>query len=398
MTAFPSRSPALSTEFRLLLLLARLELDDDQAREAQSLCRAVEDWEGFRLIATHRFILPLAYRHLRHLQPPSLPAEQLALMKQQVLSLYRHGLNVATSLGEIHQQLLVPLDIPYVTFKGPSLAARYYDEPAMRFCRDIDILVPRERMAALLAHALAEGYRPLNPQDLADDPVSLMFVARFYDVISLFSPRGVIIEFHSQIDKIGTVYDSRALIDRAELIRVGNTDVAVLPTAELFVYVCWHHTRHFWSRLHWLVDIDAIQRHPGFDRQAVLACAARHGLSATVESCLKMAEVLSSPEFEPQGYHDERVDELLKLSLEAMQGDREFERRLVSKRSTLDFAFHWQTDRGHRLRWKLLGWLRIFRPKYDLFQEWPLSPRWHWLYGPLRLWRACRRRWHLSRY
>ncbi|MDI5921843.1 nucleotidyltransferase family protein [Halomonas sp. LR5S13] len=398
MAAFSSRAPALSKEFRLLLLFSRLELDDAQARAAQLLCDEVGDWEAFRHMATHRFILPMAYRHLRRLQPPTLPAELLALMKQQVMLHYRHGLSGITSVGEIHQQLLAPLDIPYVTFKGPSLAVRYYDEPAMRFCRDIDILVPRERMPALLAHALAEGYRPLDPHELAADPVSLTFVARYQKVITLLSPRGVKVEFHSRIDNIGTVYDSRALIDEAEPIRVGNAEVAVLPTDELFVYVCWHHTKHFWSRLHWLVDLDAMQRHPSFDRQSVLACADRHGLSATVEICLKMAELLGSPDFDPDGHHDERLDELLKLSLEAMQGDLEVEYRLASQKPTPDFAFHWQTDSGHRLRWKLLGWLRIFRPSYADYLEWPLSSRWQWLYRPLRPLRECRRRWPQSRH
>ena len=383
----------INSELRLLLLFSRLKLNDAQVAAALSLCNEVEDWEAVCHAARDRFILPVVYRHLRRLEPPSLSAEQLALMKQQVMAQYRHDLNVIASLAEIHQELLESLDIPYVTFKGPSLAVSYYDEPAMRFSRDIDILVPRERMAELLARALSSGYKPLDPQGLADDSVSLAFVARHQKVITLLSPRGVAIEFHSRIDNIGTVYDSRALIDVAEKARVGSAEVSVMPTDELFVYICWHHTKHFWSRLHWLVDLDAIQRHPSFDRGKALACAERHGLRATVEVCLQMADLLGSPGFEPSGHHDERLNELLMLSLEAMQNDDAFEHELSSRKPTPDFAFQWQTDRTHRLRWQLMGWLRIFRPSYADYHEWPLSPRWHWVYRPLRPWREGRRRW-----
>ena len=398
MVASATRSPALSTEFRLLLLFSRLKLDEAQSRAALSLCDEVKDWAAFRDIANDRFILPMVYRHLRQLKPPSLPGEQLLLMKNQVLRLYQHSLNVTACLSQACHMLQVELKIPYVTFKGPSLAARYYDEPAMRFCRDIDILVPKERMPELIAHALSAGYRPLDPQQLEQDPVSLAFVARCQKVITLQSPQGICVEFHSRIDNIGTVYDSRAMIDKAEPIRVGLTEVAMLPTDELFVYICWHHTKHFWSRLHWLVDLDAVQRHPDFDRQTVLTCADRYGLRTTVESCLKMVELLGSPQFDPRSHHDPQLDELLRHSMEAMQGDLEVELRLASKKPTPDFAFHWQTDRAHWLRWKLLGWLRIFRPSYADYHEWPLSRRWQWLYRPLRPWRECRRRWSKPRH
>ena len=397
MVTSSSRIPLLSQEIRLLLLLSRLELDDVQAKAAQALCDKVEDWEAVRHMAMDRFILPIVYRHLRRLAPSSLSAEQLDLMKQQVMAQYQHNLNTIASLADIHRSLLAPLNIPYVTFKGPSLAVCYYDEPAMRFSRDIDVLVPRERMPELLARALSAGYKPLDPQGLANDLVSLAFVARHQKVITLLSPRGVVVEFHSRIDNIGTVYDSRGLIQRAESARVGGAEVSVMPTDELFVYICWHHTKHYWSRLHWLVDLDAIQRHPSFDRSRAMACAERHGLSATVEVCLKMAELLGSPEFEPQGHHDERLDELLKLSFKAMQGDLEVEHQLANRKPTPDFAFHWQTDLSHRLRWQLLGWLRIFRPSYADYEEWPLPPRWQWLYRPLRPWRESRRRWIESR-
>ncbi|WP_166637499.1 nucleotidyltransferase family protein [Halomonas ventosae] len=375
-----------------MLLFSRLELDDDQTKAALALCDEVEDWEAFRSTARDRFILPVVYRHLRCLKPSSLPAEKLALMKQQVMALYRHNLNVIASLGEIHQQLLAPLEIPYVTFKGPSLAACYYAEPAMRFSRDIDILVPRETMAELLARALEVGYTPLDPPALTNDPSCLAFVARFHDVITVSSPAGVAVEFHARIDKSGWVYDSPSLIHRCEKTQVGNVNVSVLPTDELFVYICLHHTRHFWSRLHWLVDLDAIQRHPSFDRRRVLACAEQHGLSTTVDVCLQMAEVLGSPDFDPHVQHGVRVDKLLRLSLAAMQGNDEFERRLIDHRSSPDFAFRWQSSWGYRWRWLLMGWLRFFRPTFELYREWPLPSRWQWLYRPLRPWRAFRQR------
>lgn len=369
---------------RLLLLLARLHLSEEQSRAALALCEGIDDWEVFTRRAQERFILPLVYRHLRRLAPPSLPEEQLELMKLHSLNVLQHNLNVTAALRDLVKELLHPLELQHVFFKGPTLAGRYYDEPAMRFCQDIDVLIPHERMAELLGAALKSGYTPLDPEALSDDSTSLAFVARVQKVVTLVSPRRVAIEFHQRIDNIGSIYDSRQVLALAEPMRMANNYFSVMPTAELFVYICWHHTKHYWSHLHWLVDLDAIQRHPTFDLDAVLACAERRNLRATVEASLELFNALATPGLWREEALSEHGREMLAMSLKAMQGDHQVELAMRRQKVTPDFSFSWQARPAQSLRWKLLGWTRLFRPSYADYQSWPLPPAWQWLYRVTR--------------
>ncbi|APX92753.1 hypothetical protein BWR19_07320 [Halomonas sp. 1513] len=369
---------------RLLILLARLQLTESQARAALALCQKVDDWALFTRRAQERFVLPLAYRHLRKLSPPSLPEEQLEIMKLHSLSVLQHNLNVSAALRDLVKELLQPLELRHVFFKGPTLAARYYDEPAMRFCQDIDVLVPRGRMAELLEQALGQGYTPLDPESLDSDATSLAFVSRVQKVITLVAPRRVAIEFHQRIDNIGSIYDSQQVLAMAEPMRLGSHYLSVMPTAELFVYICWHHTKHYWSHLHWLVDMDAIQRHPSFDLEAVMACADRRNLRATVEASLELFTTLSDPDLWEGKALSENGKEMLAMSLKAMQGDYQVELALRRQKATPDFSFSWQTDSSQWLRWKLLGWTRLFRPSYADYECWPLPRGWQWLYRVTR--------------
>ncbi|MBD3896190.1 nucleotidyltransferase family protein [Halomonas sp. ML-15] len=369
---------------RLLILLARLELTEAQARAALALCDEIPDWELFTRRAQERFVLPLVYRHLRKLSPPSLSVERLETMKLHSLSVLQYNLNVTAALRDLVKELLGPLELQHVFFKGPTLATRYYDEPAMRFCQDIDILVPRERMAELLDHALSQGYTPLDPEALKGDANSLAFVSRVQKVITLVSPRRIAIEFHQRIDNIGSIYDSRQVLAAAEPMRVGKNYISVMPTEELFVYICWHHTKHYWSHLHWLVDMDAIQRHPSFDLKAVMACADRRNLRSTVEASLELFNTLADPELWEGKALSEPGKEMLTMSLKAMQGDHQVELAMRRQKATPDFSFSWQTDARRWLSWKLLGWTRLFRPSYADYQSWPLPPGWQWLYRVTR--------------
>ncbi|GGX80289.1 hypothetical protein GCM10007160_04740 [Litchfieldella qijiaojingensis] len=310
------------------------------------------------------------------------------------LTVVRHNLHVAAAHRKLIDDLLKPLDVPHLFFKGHSLAARYYDDPAMRFCRDIDVLVSHDHIVELLEVAYAIGYTPHDPVELTMDRVSLDFVARAQPVITLRSPQGVLIEFHQRIDKTGSIYEPSELLANAEtLILSDNNKVSVMPTAELFVYVCMHHTRHQWTRLHWLVDLDAIQRHPSFDWNAVYACASRRNLTATVEASQELYMALATPDF-LSCQLSANGKEILGTCLNALQGDLDLgtELALRKKRAAPDFAFAWQASTAHLLRWRVQGWIKRWQPNYKDYHSWPLPLQWQWLYFFIRPFRELFKR------
>lgn len=378
---------ALSPMFRLLILLSRQQLTIAQRRHVLRLCSDIDDWEAMTDEARRQFVLPLVYRHLQALEPPGLPHESLVRMRRECVASVQRNLCVVAAQQHLVRYLLTPLAIPHLFFKGPALAARYYGDPAGRFCRDIDLLVAQRDMVRLLDTAVACGYRLLKPDGMTPDWQSLMFAVDAHPVITLMSPLGVPVEVHRRLDTTGAIYDTDALLAQAESLALGDVRVSVMPTDELFVYLCLHHTRHRWSHLHWLADLDVMQRSPDFALQAVHACAVRRGLVSTVEASLALYRACA-------GIGDPRVAvvashgrELLSVCLTNLQGDRQVELAQRRRNVSTDFAFSWQTSPRQRWACRVREWLMLCRPSYMDYRRWPLPFRWRWVYWLLRPWR-----------
>ncbi|MDR5891960.1 nucleotidyltransferase domain-containing protein [Halomonas mongoliensis] len=377
---------------RLLILLARLTLSEAQRRAALDLCRDIPAWNDLANLAERQFLLPLVYRHLHELAPPTLSPDDAEQLRQRALGLIQRNLLITAEQQRLVAELLEPLDIPYLFFKGPALAARYYDEPAMRSSRDIDLLVPPQRCVELLELAFQRGYRALDPETLTPDRQSLAFAVRTQRVVSLVSPGGVCIEFHHDIDRGAGIYQTDELLEKRVAYRAGNALLYAMPTCELFVYICLHHTRHFWSHLHWLVDLDAIQRHPDFDAAAAHACAERRGLASTVNACMAFYQALAAPEPEHSPHLSRRSRDMLEACLATLQGGQEAELALRRRRPTPEFGFPWQTTAAYRRASRVRRWVGRFQPEYIDYALLPLPSGWQWLYYAIRPCRALTRR------
>lgn len=385
MVPSPDSPPPL---LRILFLLSRLELSATQQREVISLCSRIEDWAELMRLARDTYVLPLVYRHLNRLAPPSLSADDMAQMRLQSLAIVAYSLRVAAEQQRLVHELLIPLDAPYLFFKGPALAARYYDEPGLRFCSDIDLLLPRDRVPDLLASALQRGYRPSDPERLIADRTALDFAVRHQAIINIVTPAGITVEVHRQLDKQAELYDTQALIAARESLQVGDTALWVMPTNELFVYLCLHNTRHYWSHLHWLVDLDALQRHPDFDLAAVYACARKRGLTATVDASLELVRLLAKPNLDEAAHSlSEPGHVLYQACLTTLQGGLEAEMALRRKRPAPEFAFNWQTTLPYRITSRFRRWTQPLRPSYGDYAFLPLPPHWQWIYYLTHPWR-----------
>ncbi len=370
--------------FQLLLLLSRLELNQEQIQAVDGLIPRVQDWDAFTRQASDRFVLPIVHSHLSRLWKHRIPEPYIDVMKLYSLRALQHNLNISAEFKHIVRDVLSPLKVPHLCFKGPSLAFQYYPEPAQRLCRDVDILVSPKDLPKILQYALNKGYQPHDPKALTPSDESVAFVAHHHKVVTLLSPRNVAVEFHTKIDNTGSVFDASQMLEKRQPIVISHVDTWVMPINDLFVYLCWHHTKHYWSRLHWLVDITVIKNHKDFNLDAVLACAEQYSLGNTVRACLEMLDYFSAPTLRNIEDLTPHTRELVRTSILAMHGDVEFEHSLGQKKPTPDFSFNWQTTTAHIWQWRLLGWKRIFRPTYDIYEAWPLTRNWQWVYRCIR--------------
>lgn len=289
-----NRLAALSMPHRLLLSLVLDVRRDDPLDAFDGL--TAEGRRTFAAAARHHFVSPLVLEKLGPTQLARAECEALQRLSLDAGQMARRSLLIAAALSELHRDHLAPLGIDYVTFKGVSLASRYYGRLALRACRDLDLLVDRPAIPPLVTRLLDAGYAFSNTFVPASGHGALGnyidALAYLTSEFSLVSPTGVVVEIHSRMDLTGPGFAPRRLLAHPEHCAVAGTEVPVLPTEDLFPFICYHHSRHRWSRLHWLADLTAIMNHPSFDAERVRHRARRTGLARLVDDCMALPDTL----------------------------------------------------------------------------------------------------------
>jgi hypothetical protein len=332
----PQVEKKLSPELRLLLTCARLSLSSGQREELIYLCEQIKDWNVLFKLADDQFILPLLLRHLRA-EVPELTEEIVA---QPVRKLCQN--QAGKSLGMVVEQqklgrLFDSLEIKHAFFKGISLSHNYYGDISLRKCRDIDLLVSPTQISEVLS-ALVEHEYSTSGEALSLEELKLLFYGK--SQVSLRSPNGIFVEVHLSLDHVGSIFPTDWVLDNIMTIDLFGFPLRVLPTYILFVYICYHHSRHQWSKLHWVSDLDALIQHPSFTLQEVLDYAADSGLMSTVTSSLGLYEILSHQSPELLIVADSRVRGFRNICIESLVTGEELRYKLVTR----DFRFFWQAN------------------------------------------------------
>ena len=332
---------------RLLMLSARGAWNDAQRARAVQLVADVTDWNAFCEVAIRSFGACLAYRLLSTLDAGSVPPPILARMQQMSRMVAVNSLQIEAAMLEFKSGCLEPLGVRHVFFKGAALAHRYHAAPAARPSRDVDVLVDPAMAFAVVRHARQAGYVPVKPIGPSDRDIARWMKQE--TVYGMRSPNGVLIEIHHSLDHGDGVLDSDRMLGRAETIDFRGRSLPVLRTSDLFVYMCMHHTRHFWSHLHWYADMDAITAHPQFDLAEVREVAASVRLGPTIEACLQLHEFARSADW-PETLSLERTasEALLARSVECLEGGPAREVELRATRLSPDRAFAWQSSMSER--------------------------------------------------
>lgn len=385
--------PALAPQARLLLLCARLSMDQKGREAIASLPIEAQDWPNLLTAADAHYIVPMLSRHLLGSASVTLPAAA----REQLRDLQRRCAMQALQLVRAQQQLVEdvfrPRGIEHAFFKGAALAQHYYGDPAQRQYRDIDVLVEAGRLAEAGEALLALGYEITNPTWGPFRQRQLAAFCRYHSALELRSPQGVLVELHRTIDSTGCIFSSRQLLAAAISPPLGRYRWRMLAASDLFVYLCYHHSRHRWSSLHWCADLDAVTGHPDFDLAEVRRRASALALEATVEEALQLHRDLRSlalgdvigVERPPSRF----LPDCLAAVVAALSspGDPLPQGSLPdmvplesgSEREP-DFLYSWQFSPRYRRRFRLFRW----RPSANDVNAWPLPLSLHWLYYLLR--------------
>jgi hypothetical protein len=383
MNHIPDLTPRMDSTAKLLILLSRNSLTSAQRLLARSLAATIEDWSDVVALAEHKYVATYVYKHLKDcaadLVPPNAITALRSLARQTGLAV----LLMTSSLARFHTQCIQPTGTSHAYIKGIALSAQFSWPITERFCRDIDVLIDSKAFHRVLAAALDAGYRAListDPVRFTNDPVDLKFLARYADVVTLIDCDGVGIEVHRQLDKLSLDFDvTRALRD-AETVQVAGLPIRTLNKPLHFVYASYHHSRHFWSRLHWLADLDGMVA--SVNRAEALKVAASIGIEPAIAAAFDLWELTCNPDaWTANQMMSTHSGQYLSACLVNLRGGLEVEEALREDMTLSDFMADWQISPGRYNTMWLKSWRHRLRPSVTQYNHHRYPAPLYWIYS-----------------
>lgn len=391
---FESLVPRQDATARLLLLLAKEDLSEHQQIEARALAAQVQDWNEFCQIAAKKFIVTFVQRHLSACAGDLVPAVAMQAMRSQARASALSSLKIVGAQIAFHKRCITPNNARHAYIKGATLARQFLRNIGDRHGRDIDVLVADADFGEVLKTALSCGYRVLYDGSIrtpAEGLRELPFLARYADVVSVIGEEFIPIEIHRRLDKLSLNFDLERLISTAETVVLAGTPLKTLSGPFHFVYVAYHHSRHFWSYLHWVADIDIMLRSPSCDRKEIQAIADTIGIRPTVEAAFEFHDLLSRPGMWGASIPLESGGgQFLKACLLNLDQDLDFEKQLRVGMPFSDFMSAWQISPGRQNDLWVNSWHRRLRPSVSQYLDHPYPPSLYWVYSLRNLFELAR--------
>jgi hypothetical protein len=271
---------------------AHLRHDDPAGRVLTA-----KQWDVVLQLATHHQLRGLTYRlladgPLAHQVPPAVHDPLRATYVDTAVRnavLFRQTSEMAGALAAS--------GIPVMLLKGIHLARFVYSEPALRSMADVDLMVPRDRLAEAERVMIERGYGPLPRPDLE------AFCTWSNHLAKLTKAGAPVLELHWGIERPTCPFriDLDGLWARSREATLEGSSVRILSPEDLLLHLALHgsyHHRFDRSALKGLVDIDAVVAKHGsaLDWAALVARANQWGASGFGYTIFRLAgEILGTP-------------------------------------------------------------------------------------------------------
>lgn len=365
------------------MAFAKVRWNDQETPVAEALCRKITDWDGFLDTALRNFSLPSMRRHLASMANDCVPQEVKAAIDDVADASAMRNLMLISGQSRFQEICLGPLGAEAIFFKGMNLVGKYYPDLGLRPCRDVDVLVRPDALRPIVLRAIDNGYDFVVPGQ-SDRPLvassEIDAALQYRSDAILLSPEGVAIDLQTSLDKYSGIFAQEDLFSQTAPVALGGKTFQTMSPALLFNYICHHHARHVWSRLHWLSDLDAMIVAPDFDRHAVLETSDRLGHRGTIEASLEMQSLMSPVASWENSEDNWRGLKFLELSLRNLSGDLDLEKSIGFRMQGGEFMFDWQADQKLIRRARRRHLRKILRPTVRQYVRFPLPSWLRWLY------------------
>ncbi len=248
---------SFSPEFRLAAACAMWPPSDRRTEAVRAAAVSPLDWPRFLRVARHHQVIGLVHEALARVQP-NVPPKIAQELRAQAAALVRENLAMAREALRIHR-LFNDADLPVLFVKGAALSVLAFGNLNLRTGNDIDLLVAQDTMPAATALILRAGYRRFDPApNISDAQLRLVMPLR-KDLGFVHQATGLRIELHWRLFLNPHAMAGTSLVASSRVVPLAGAEgLRTLGEQDLFAYLCMHGALHWWNRLKWLADVNAL--------------------------------------------------------------------------------------------------------------------------------------------
>ena len=226
-----------------------------------------------------------------------MPPEIAREIGAQAATLVRENLEMARESLRL-QRLFDDADLPVLFVKGAALAVLAFGNLGLRAGQDIDLLVAYETLPAAMALILRAGYRRFDPPpNISDAQLRLLMPLR-KDLGFVHQATGLRIELHWRLFLNPHAMAETSFMAASRVVPLAGAEgLRTLGEEDLFAYLCMHGALHWWNRLKWLADVNALLASTPQDgvERLVRAAEARGAGRAAAQALLLCRKLLQTP-------------------------------------------------------------------------------------------------------
>lgn len=278
-------------EAELLLLCARLELDEAQAERVRNLAQSDLNWTSLFSLAQRHALIPLLFFQLNRVAAEQAPAEQLKQLRSRAQS--NAALNVLLT-GEMVRLLALfeSNEIPALPYKGPAIGMGIYRNLALRQFADLDILVPDKDVWKATELLIEQGY---SAHFVIPPKKQSAFIRLSYVRLFQHKTQPITVELHWRLAPrfFGAPFDTSNLWRRSGRLELQGSSVRIPPPEDLLLMLCIHGAKDCWQKLEWVCGLaELIRSETSLDWQRVLAHAKEIRANRILSLGLLLAQLL----------------------------------------------------------------------------------------------------------
>jgi putative nucleotidyltransferase-like protein len=376
-----------SAELRLAAACAMWPPSDRRTEAVRTEAAGPLDWPRFLRVTRRHQVIALAHDGLTR-AGTDVPPEIAREIGTQAETVVRENLAIACEALRL-QQLFDDAALPVLFVKGAPLAVLAFGNLGLRESQDIDLLVPGKTLPAATILLERAGYRRFDPPtDISDTQFRLLLPLR-KDLGFVDQATGLQIELHWRLFLNAHAMAEASVMAESRVVPLtGSTGLRTMGDDDLFAYLCMHGALHWWNRLKWVADVNALlASRPGDEIERLVRAAETRGVGRAAGQALLLCRRLLGATL-PAGLTD-TVDKSATLgwleatALNAMttgQGEHHpHEVRFGTTRGTLSTFL---LSRSWRYR---LAELRVHLINQTDMLSVPLPERLRFLYPILRL-------------